>query len=195
MRVPAAILAACLVACAASLGPKLELDWNHDPKVSFAELTSFGWLPGQPPVHTGDPRVDDALLEKRVREAVTNELEAKGYAWKLAGTPSFWVAYDVSLSGRLDVTAVSRAYGFDPTWGGFHPGTGGRGPLGKSQDVQEADQGTLILDVIDPAAKKLIWRGAAGTRVAPERDSERQKIERINEIVRELLARFPPHNR
>ena len=91
--------------------------------------------------------------------------------------------------------APPRGYGFDPTWGGFHHGTGGRGPLGKSKAVQEADHGTLILDVIDPAEKKLIWRGAAGTRVAPERDSERTKIERINQSVRELLARFPPHNR
>jgi hypothetical protein len=196
LRLSVVVLATWLAGCAASpvAAPRLDLDWSHDPQAGFTGFVTYAWLPGLR-LSAEDPRVDSALLEKRIREAVSGELEAKGYQRKLAGTPSFYVSYEVSMQGKLDVHAVSRGYGFDPAWGGMYQGQSGRGAQGMAKDVKEADHGTLILDVIEPAENKLIWRGTVGTRVFPDTDTERRKIERINDAVKRLLARFPPHGR
>ena len=188
------IAGALLLACAERGAPQLELDFHRDPKASFAGFETFAWLPGTK-VSLGDPRIDDALLEKRIREAVIRNFEERGYDLKLAGPPSFWVTYSVSLKGKLDVHAPPRGYGFDPTWGGPYHGSGGRGATGMRPDVKEADHGMLVLDVIEPTENELIWRGSAGARVAPGTDSERTRIDRINNAINQLLARFPAHPR
>jgi hypothetical protein len=52
-------------------------------------------------------------------------------------------------------------------------------------------QGTLIIDVIDAAARRVIWRGTVQAEVGRHKDPDK-RIERLNEAVRQILGRFPP---
>jgi hypothetical protein len=172
----------------------MTFDWGYDPKVDFSAPKTFAWMPG-PRLSVDDPRIDAPLLEKRIREAVASQLETRGYTRKLAGTPDFYVAYQVALKGKLSVKPVPSVYGFDPGWGWHHRGQFGSGPTGTGPYVKDAEAGSLILDIIEPEGSKLVWRGYIEAHIDPDRDSERKKIERINEAFRLLFEPFPPRRR
>ncbi len=186
------MLLAIAVGCAR--GPSMTFDWGYDPKVDFSAPKTFSWMPDRR-LSVDDPRIDAPLLEKRIREAVASELEARGYTRKLAGIPDFYVAYQVALKEKLRVLPNQTAYGFDPGWGWHHRGRFGSGPTGTGPYVKDAEAGSLILDMIQPEGSKLVWRGYVEAHVDPARDSERKKIERINQAFRQLFEPFPPRRR
>jgi hypothetical protein len=52
-------------------------------------------------------------------------------------------------------------------------------------------EGSLVLDVLDPGAGKLIWRGVAQARISLTASPDvREK--RLNLAVRQLMKDFPP---
>jgi hypothetical protein len=51
--------------------------------------------------------------------------------------------------------------------------------------------GTLLIDIVDAASKKLVWRGTAAGAVDPGLTSV-ERDERIRQIVRDMLSHFPP---
>ena len=51
--------------------------------------------------------------------------------------------------------------------------------------------GTFVLGMYDPAAKKLIWIGAAQHTIDPSKKQEKNQ-ERLNKGAQKLLKDFPP---
>jgi hypothetical protein len=49
----------------------------------------------------------------------------------------------------------------------------------------------LLIDIIDGASQKLVWRGSAAGEVDPGLTSQ-QRDERTKTIVQNILAQFPP---
>lgn len=192
LAVAAALLLLGCVGCAL-LGPRIEVEFERSRTADFSALSTFGWLPGIG-VGMTDPRVDTPLLEKRIREAILQELTVRGYEHKLAGVPDFYVAYYAALKEKLDTRSVGGAYGYDPAWGWDHESRNTSGsPYGKKIGrVYEA--GSLLLDLVDPKTSKLFWRASAQTRLNLARDSERTRIERIREAVRRMLEGVPARN-
>ena len=57
--------------------------------------------------------------------------------------------------------------------------------------VRQYEQGTLLLDLIDPESKQLIWRGTGQTRLRDLKTPEEREA-RVREVVDRILERFPP---
>ena len=57
--------------------------------------------------------------------------------------------------------------------------------------VREYEQGTLLLDFVDPETRQLLWRGSASARIRPSSSPEESQ-KRANEAVAAMLERFPP---
>jgi hypothetical protein len=151
---------------------------DFDPRADFSRLQTYGWLPDLKA--TTDPRLDSALLDRRVREAVDRHLAAKGYRKVDHDAPSFRVAYHVYL--RRQSQTVSEPIGpYSYRW------WGGMGPTYSYQ----YDEGSLLVDVIDPQSNALMWRGAA-TAIIDPRASVKEREERVDRAVASLLEKFPP---
>ena len=58
-------------------------------------------------------------------------------------------------------------------------------------DVQYYEEGTLIIDVIDPGENRLVWRGSA-TRVLDRAMTPERADEIVLEAVQKIFDRFPP---
>jgi len=58
-------------------------------------------------------------------------------------------------------------------------------------DVYQYEEGSLVLDVIDPAQSELVWRGTASKAIDRSWTPEERETE-VREAVRALLAEFPP---
>jgi hypothetical protein len=117
---------------------------------------------------------------RRVREAVDAELATRGYRL-VESRPDFQVAAHVSTADRVRIVDWGYTYHPRKSWSGG----------GRDIDVWQYEEGTLVLDVIDPGQSALVWRGTASKAVdrswtPEERDAEARAA------VQALLARFPP---
>jgi hypothetical protein len=164
-----------MAGCAAPL----TMDFDYDTAADFAALKTYDWMPA-----TGNAAADE-LLVKRIRNAVDSQLQAKGHELA-AGNPDFLIA--MQLSGK---TAYGGSAGVGVSVG-IPVGRAGRISVGggKSKPI-EKKEGTLVLDFLDAKTKSLVWRGTASGAVRPTVSPEEQQ-QRINEVIAELLARFPP---
>jgi Domain of unknown function (DUF4136) len=165
-----------LVACAA---PRYDIDFDYDTGTDYASLKTYDWMPP-----TGNATKDE-LLVKRVRSSVDAGLKKKGCT-QSSTNPDFLIA--MQLSGR-------SAYGGSTAVGvsvGIPVGRAGRVSVGgaKSKPI-ETKEGQIVLDFLDPKSKGLLWRATAAGSARPAISPEEQQ-ERIDQIVGEMLDRFPP---
>ena len=176
----------------------ITVDWNYDPGANFAGLRTFAWAP-DPQKKTGDPRVDNPLVDKNIRHAVENQLAAQGYQKSTTGSPDFWVSYHAAVEDELDVTVVEEYQGYSSPGRWNRPGTAYRAPyrtrpgaarIETRVETYEYAKGTLILDIVDPAQKQLIWRGSAQSEI--QTASQEKKLEKLNKAVAKILSNFPP---
>ena len=181
-RTPATCVALLVtLACAAT-----RTSSDYDPSANFTSYHSYGWLPDGP-APTGHPRADNPLLHERIRNSIDRVLKAKGLA--LSEDPDILVNYHVSAQQKLDVdTWNSGVYG-----GGYYGGWGYGWGIPQTT-VRQYEEGTLIIDVIDTRAKKVVWRGT-GTRRLQDAQGQQDPAEldeRVFESVSDTLAGFPP---
>ena len=170
----------------------MEISYDYDPKADFVGLKTYDWLK-EPRKPTGDPRIDgNTILEDRIHQAVDSELAARGFK-KVTSNPDFLVAYHVSLDRRRSVQTLNSYYGYGPGWGygygaAYRPGYWAGAP---ETYVYEYEEGTLILDVVNPENKALMWRGSAQDEVSFKSTPEKDQAQ-LNEAVRKMLEHFPP---
>jgi hypothetical protein len=160
---------------------------DYDAAVDFAQLQTFAWL--DPPLREearaegaadADPFTHNTLIDGRVRQEVETWLGAHGY--RLAGaaeSPDALLRYEVvsrevTRDSPVFVSGGYGRYGYGSAVGYSH-----------STTYQE---GTLIIDVIDPATQRIAWRGWG----ASDSRSAHMSPERLHESVSAILARFPP---
>jgi hypothetical protein len=170
-----------LVALALEGCSQITVTAEHDPSANFSALHTYAWRPG-PQQGVGAPRFDSALIDRRVRAAVDRVLASKGYRTAAPGTtPDFLVGYHAVVRRKTSARTINRRYGYRV--GGL-PG----GPVSSARDYE---QGTLLIDIIDPATMQLLWRGTGAGVVDPTASPEKRE-QRINDAVERILADFPP---
>ena len=160
---------------------------DYDTSRDFSTLKTFGWLASKQKL-VEDPLVDNDLMAQRIQRAVEAELQTRGYT-KASGEESvdFLVTYHVAAEDKISVNSYHTNFGYYPCWHGCY------GPAwGYDSDVyvSQYKQGTFMLDIVDPASEKLMWRGSAGKRLSSGTPEERDAY--VRGIVGAILAKFPP---
>ena len=140
---------------------------DFDRAFDFSRLKSFAFAQQQR--GPNDPLAANELNDRRIRTALDSQLVARGYTRDSSG-PDFLVAYHAATRARTSLDA----------WG-YGPGRwrGGR------VDVNQYTEGTLIVDMVDPASKQLVWRGTA-TGTIQLKDVDKK----IREAAKKLTERF-----
>lgn len=183
------ILGVALVGCAT-----ISTSTDYDPTANFSGLKTYDWEGPQP--ITGNPRLDNDILHSRIRNAVERELAVKGFQKVSGAEPNFKVAYHVGLEEKLDVTTFHYYdYGYPDYYSarrGFAAAPRTAWPQSETR-VYQYEEGTLLLDIVDPMTKKMIWRGTAKAEVNPNESPEKKEA-KINNSVHKLLAKFPPQS-
>ncbi len=181
--VPRLLLGCSIVALSACSTMTIELD--HDASANFSNLKTYAWVSRakRDPILT---RINDEFVESRVQQAVNSQLVTKGYKMQTSGTPDFLVSYYASLRAKLRVRTDYEGYREPSGSLGSSSYTGGT-----RTRVYDFDQGLLVLDIVDPQTKKLIWRGTAKDAVDLSW-SQQRKTAKISEAVQKMLSRFPP---
>lgn len=127
----------------------------------------------------GIDEVDVSELDKkRILRALDAEMQARGFV--KSENPDLIVSFFTDAEQRVDVFS-NAGWG----WGGWGWGAG----WGWGNNVSSVTEGVLYVDFIDAQKKELIWQGVgrAALKSRPE-----EKVQRTNEMVREILLQYPP---
>ncbi len=155
---------------------------DYDETVDFKALKTFAWKDAEQP-QTGNPRIDNDLIDERVRSAVNRELAAEGFRLVEKDAADFQVAYFVEYKQRIGGGTVSVGMG-----GGSYGRYGG---VGYNTGVSDYEEGHLTIDIIDPSDGKNFWRGV-GRRTSYETSNPKKITKIVNEAVSRILKKFPP---
>ena len=163
----------------------------------FGELKTYAWITDQPMFtsNAASPDVVNPLNEQRIRTAVEEQLQNKGYRQVSIEQADFVVALTLGARERVRVQQYYNDFGYG--YYGYHHGFSrfsrfnrfGRGfnGYGSSVTVRTFTEGTLVLDIFENTEKEAIWHGSATKRLSRDHGTR----ELIDEAVSALLAEFP----
>ena len=173
-------------------GAKMKVHSTFDPKASFTGLKTYAWS-HDPVEKSGDPRVDDPILNARIKDAIEDRLAANKYEKLESGNPDFLIQYHASLDDRMKISDMNSYYNISPSVGavGFYTNYNAWSYVGGVTDVKYYAIGSLALDVIEPRSKQPIWRGIAQAEVQ-KKDSTTKRQKRLEKAVKKILKEFPP---
>jgi Domain of unknown function (DUF4136) len=159
---------------------------NYMPGTDFSKYHTYASVEEV----KGVPRVGgqpDQILDAQVKQAVDSQMAAKGFTKVVDAGKA-----DLLLGFQLAIDREKQLNGFADGWGGW----GGWGSWGGGLNLFSASTstiniGTFVLGMYDPAAKKLVWMGAAQHAIEPSKKQEKNQ-ERLNKGAQKLLKNFPP---
>ena len=159
------ILAALLLIAAAAA--KTTTDYDH--KLNFGNYKTYSW---------GKVETADSLWDQRVKDAVDNQLAAKGWTQVPSGGDVLVNAFGKTQEEHTLNTFYNGFPGW--RWGGFGDST---------TTVDTYKVGTLVVDLFDANTRNLIWRGTASDTLASNPDKNTRKLD---SNVQKLFKHFPP---
>ena len=171
--------------CDSGNGPTVKTD--YDKTVNFAQYHTFAFQRGRIVTRLGTPDTNNTLVADRIREAVVSQLSAKGLQ-PVTQNPDLVVTYVAGAKTKQDIESMGPTPYHSPYFGGpFGFDRGAYFGTGYDQFYTTTyTEGTLILDLIDPRTRHLVWRAYVTGPV----DNPDQKA--INKAVSAALKKFPP---
>lgn len=166
------VLLATLVLAPAAYAAKPNIQWNKD--YDFSHIKTYAWQdPTAPSLAQSNP-----FMHKFIQDEIEKRLTAAGLMKTAAGaSPDMFVTYHGSVMNNVQLQSDSFGYGFGGYgmggWGMY--GYGAAGPVSTTTRVVEYLEGTLIVDIIDPMKKELVWRGSSTPILISDSNDKTQK--------------------
>jgi hypothetical protein len=154
---------------------------DFDPDVDFTKYKTFKFYEGKP--ITGDELAKHPLIKKRILASIKEEMIAKGYKYDEVNGQLIVVVH-AGVEEKMRVSSSGASYGwYDPWWGPSYSS--------RYVDVNYYDEATLVIDMVRDDEKELAWRGMGTSTLREYSDPEAMQA-RIDNIVSQVLMRFPP---
>ncbi|MFZ4285006.1 DUF4136 domain-containing protein [Variovorax sp. HJSM1_2] len=179
---PVALAASLLLSGCAS-GPSARAD--YDRSVDFSTFKTFTFAK---PLGT-DKNGYQSIVSQNLMAATQRELEARGL--RLAASDAqLLVNFNGRLTQKLQVDTVPVGWGMQGGYYGYRTGMYGGWARYNDQTIATPyTEGTLNIDVVDAAAKKMVWEGVV-TDTVTEADLNNVQVP-INAAVAAAFKKFP----
>src|SRR6478735_5217283 len=151
------VLLSTLVFAPAANAAKPNIQWNKD--YDFSHIKTYAWQnPTAPSLAQSNP-----FMHKFIQDEIEKRLTAAGLMKAAAGaSPDMFVTYHGSVMNNVQLQSDSYGYG-------------AAGPVSTTTRVVEYLEGTLIVDIIDPMKKELVWRGSSTPILISDSNDKTQK--------------------
>ncbi|NQY32187.1 MAG: DUF4136 domain-containing protein [Coraliomargarita sp.] len=121
------------------------------------------------------------ITDRRIVRAIEGQMSRR-LMTEDASNPDCIVTFFTTTKTKTEVNDLGLAGGYYRRypyrgWGGYSTYT-----------VDQYEEGTLIVDVIDGKSKQMVWRGAYSKRLGRTAPQEAE----VQRIVEHILAEFPP---
>lgn len=161
-----------LAAC--TTGPTIRS--NLDPAADFNRYTTYGFI-DEP---AGGTVPYESMGRRHLKAAIDREMQARGF--KPSEQPELLVNIHVEQKDKVSVTQEPGGYY------GYRAGMYGWG-AGTYTSVDQYTEGTLNIDIVERAQKRLLWEGIAIGRITQRMYENLEPT--IDAVVKEVFAKFP----
>ncbi len=177
------IVVACLWAAPCRAG---NVKNDFDPAADFTRFKTFTFIGGKDLERSG--WLDDPEIRERFKNFISGALEMRGMAEVPKDAPhDLEIRYWVARRAKQEVTVVD--YGPSMMWGGYPPYWSGAWAYSYQEYVvNNFVQGTLIVDLIDPGTKELVWRTFLKQKIE---DRAKAYVEAKQNLYK-AMAKLPP---
>ena len=180
MRTKLLLLIFAVVSCLGAQGQKIKV--VYDKQADFSQFKTYAWAEHGAVAHP--------MLAADVQGAIEGELKARGLnGIALDASPGLII----QVYGSIDQD--STLYSNDPLYmatGGIPPfDPSFSGPLNTGQygnTTVTIHKGQLVVDLIDMANKKLVWRGMAQQNLSHNPD---KLLDEVNTAISKMFKQYP----
>jgi hypothetical protein len=149
---------------------------SYNPSVQYPKGAHFAFVQNAK-ANEGDE--EETRIARRIQTALTNELTKKGYKPGEYEEIDFFVGYSLGLRHEIEVlVAKSKSQGSE--W------------MTAIVTPDDYVTGALLVQIIDAKKMEPVWLGVFNADVALDSIGERDKQERADYAVGELLKLYPP---
>jgi hypothetical protein len=178
-----AILFLLLSTAVVSCSPSLKVTSDYDSNVNFTQFKTFRM---ERPSDASQQSVSQ-LNQDRVFKAVRAEMIKKNFI-EAADSADLIVHTVTIFKDMQSVSSSTNYYGY----GGYYRPYGWGGGMASGHttyNVQNYKDGSLIIEVIDAATRKLVWEGVGNKEIdKPSKNPDKD----IPDAVASIMAQFPP---
>jgi len=157
-----------------------DVTFNFDQSADFSKYKTYKW------VEIKDAAAPDQLTDQQIKSAIDAELTKKGLSKSDSDDANLYIGYQLGLSQEKQLNSFSTGgagWGYGARWGG--------GMQTTTATTSTINIGALVLDMYDPPAKQLVWRGKATKTIdANAKPDKRQK--NLAKAVAKMLKNYPP---
>jgi len=177
-RLPAILLIGGLAIAAAGCLTLMPVGSHIERGTDFTRYRTYAWGPADA-LPVSDQRLrENPFFVDDVHGAIDTELQDRGLRPVTSEPADLLIHYHAAVIGRVEVP--SRV-------GPLRDCVGER----CRTEVTEYDAGTLVIDVVDAATQRVIWRGWAEHRLEDMLDDPRQVRRRVRDAVHRMAERLP----
>jgi hypothetical protein len=172
--------AAFITAC----GSGIEVHTMAAPDAGLASLHSFRMLPaparrdGRAATGDDDPMINNSIANRAIRDQIVKSFQDRGYTLD-ERRADFAVAFYATARAKLDVSVWDYGYPFNPAWPHFP---------GAARTITQYTEGTIVIDVVRPGARELLWRGEGKGQLS---DDASDNVKQLVKAARGVIAQFP----
>jgi hypothetical protein len=170
-----------LVLLLASAALAQDVRYNFDSQANFEKYRTYKWVQIK-----GADQLDQ-ITDGQFKSAIDAEMGKKGMMRTENDSADLYLGYQVALSSEKQVTTFDTGWGYGPGWRGYGYGGGGI----STATTSTIPIGQVDLDMYDPGAKKLVWRGTASKTLDPKASPEKRQ-KNLAKASAKLLKNFPP---
>ena len=181
-----ALVPAILFLAACAYGQ--DVKYNYRQGTDFSRYHTYQWVNGIGGAPAIGGKLED-ILDSEIKQSIDSQLAAKGLTKVETGKAELLVDYPIALTQEKQWNASGWGWGGGPAWGGWGPW--GPESLSGTATSSTINIGTLVLGIYDPAAKQLVWIGAASKTVDPGKNQEKNR-KNLDKATQKLLKDFPP---
>ncbi len=152
---------------------------EYDKSLDFSKFKTFTWGPID--------AVARPLLAASILGGIEEELIKRGLS-KVANDPDIFLEIYGSVDSDISVTYSNPLYSGMGGIPSFDSGFVMWGVMAGGTTAVTVHKGQLVVDVIDAAQKKLVWRGIATDNLS---DNREKLVKQTNKAVEKMFQRYP----
>jgi Domain of unknown function (DUF4136) len=177
------VVYASMAFAVAGCGSSIDVRTMAAPDVGLTTLHTFRMLPfparrdGRPTTGADDPMISNSIANRAIREQIVKTFQGRGYTIDETA-PDFAVAFYASAREKLDVTEWDYGYPSMPPWPRYPR------PV---QTVTKYTEGSVVIDVINPASRELLWRGEGRAQLS---DDPSENVTQLVKVADAIVSKF-----
>jgi len=173
------LLMGALLAGAGSVAAQ-SVSTNYDTKADFSKYKTYHWVDIQGATYPNQ------LTDIMIRNAIDSTLKLHGLVRQDSGSVDLYVGYQLATSEQKQWNAYGTGGG-----AGWRGGAGWGGGGMATATSSTVTDGTLAVDLYDPAMQQLVWQSTATKQLNPSSNAAKNQ-ENMQKATNKMFKDYPP---